>query len=338
MTLAPVAANLPPIIMDGHCDVLLRLRDNGHTLTDPTEGDHHVDIPRWRAGGVNAVFFVAWINADRYPAEQAVHRTWDLIAAFHEQLALHPDELAHCRTAREVRAACGAGRIASLLAVEGGVALNEDLSLIAKYREAGVRYLTLTWQGNLSWVGSSHLNDGESPMGLTEFGADVVREMNRTGLVVDLSHVSDEAFYDVLRVSERPVLVTHSNSRTLSNHSRNLTDDMLRALADNDGMAGINLYSGFLEPKGRGSSHPEAVPVTIDTVLDHIDHMVQVAGINHVGLGTDWEGMKSPAQGLESADRMPALISGLRGRGYSEGDINKIAAENLLRVLEANEG
>lgn len=323
--------------MDGHCDVLLRIRDKGHNLTGPVEGRHHVDIPLWRAGGVNAVFFAAWINATLYPAEKAVARTWDLIAAFHEQLALYPDDLVHCSTVADVRSACRSGRIAALLAIEGGVALNEDLSLIAKYRDAGVRYMTLTWQGNLSWIGSSHLNEGENPMGLGEFGADVVREMNRVGMVVDLSHVSDEAFYDVMRVTTRPVLATHSNSRFLSNHPRNLTDDMLRAVAANGGMAGVNVYSGFLGSQDEESSKGEEPPATLDTVLNHIDHMVRIAGIDHVGLGTDWEGMNSPAQGLETADKMPGLISGLHARGYTQAEINKIAAENLLRVLEANE-
>lgn len=345
----------PPIVVDGHVDVLLRLVDRSSTRSLDEEGPWgQVNFANWRAGGVNAVFFAVWIDPRRYPKERAVERAHQLIDCLEEQVRRYPDTLVICDTAEEVRRATAAGKIAALLGIEGGVAINDDLSLIETYRRRGVRYMTLTWRGNLKWAGSSQPlrapwdrtrgrearaeeEDQLSSGGLTEFGRQVVREMNRVGMVVDLSHVSDQTFFDALEVTSKPVMVSHSNARALANHPRNVSDDMLRALAKNGGVIGINFWWALLEPEGRGSRDEGSTTVTVETVLDQIDHIVKVAGIDTVGLGSDFEGMSDLPVGLKTAAQVPALFEGLRRRGYSEADIRKIAGENFLRVLKANE-
>lgn len=345
----------PPIVVDGHVDVLLRLVDRSSTRSLDEEGPRgQVNFANWRAGGVNAVFFAVWIDPRRYPKERAVERAHQLIDCLEEQVRRYPDTLVICDTAEEVRRATAAGKIAALLGIEGGVAINDDLSLIETYRRRGVRYMTLTWRGNLKWAGSSQPlrapwdrtrgrearaeeEDQLSSGGLTEFGRQVVREMNRVGMVVDLSHVSDQTFFDALEVTSKPVMVSHSNARALANHPRNVSDDMLRALAKNGGVIGINFWWALLEPEGRGSRDEGSTTVTVETVLDQIDHIVKVAGIDTVGLGSDFEGMSDLPVGLKTAAQVPALFEGLRRRGYSEADIRKIAGENFLRVLKANE-
>jgi membrane dipeptidase len=332
------SAGLPQIILDAHCDVLQRVLDRNYDLAGPTPKHCQSDIPLWREGGMNAIFLSVWVDPRDFHNDAAVCRAWDLIAAYKDQLRRHSDTLVHCETAAEVRQAINQGKIATLLGIEGGIAINNDLSLIREYRAAGVTHMTLTWRGNLAWAGSANPRNGETTnTGLNKFGREVVRQLNQAGMVVDLSHVSDQTFYDALAVTSKPVFVTHSNARALSHHSRNLTDEMLRALATNGGVIGANFYWDFLEREGRGSDERGATTVTLETVLDHIDHMVQVAGIDHVGIGSDWEGDIEPALGLENASKMPDLIAGLRRRGYSEDAVRKISAENFLRVLMANE-
>lgn len=329
---------LPPIILDAHCDVLQRVLDKHDDLAATTSRHRQSDIPLWRAGGMNAVFLSVWVDPKDFPGEAAFIRAGELIAAYKDQQKKHPNVLAHCETAAEVRRATAQGKIATLLGIEGGAVINDNISRIASYRAEGVVRMTLTWRGNLPWASSANPRKGETTCtGLNAFGRHVVREMNRVGMIVDLSHTSDATFFDALAVSTKPVIFSHSNARALSHNQRNVSDDMLRALAKNGGVVGVNLYWDFLEPEGRGSDESGSTTVTVETVLDHIDHMVKVAGIDHVGIGTDWEGDIETALGLEDSSKMPVLIAGLRRRGYSETDIRKIAAENFLRVLEQNQ-
>lgn len=325
----------PLIVLDAHEDVLQRVLDKGHDLGKEMPGTH-ADLPKWRKGGLNAVWFSVWVDPRKYQGKEAPLRADRLLAALHEQASRHADQLALCDTAADVRRATAAGKVAGLIGVEGGVVLNNDPARVEQLRRLGVRYLTLTWRGNLKWAGSSQSDRPD--MGLTPLGEEIVREMNRTGMVVDLSHVSDRTFYDVLAVTTKPVIVSHSNSRLLSAHPRNVTDDMLRSLAQNGGVVGVNFASSFLRPREEGGYEVTARGAsTIETVLDHIDHIARVAGVDHVGLGSDFDGGIRPVRGLENAAKIPDLLTGLRHRGYTEEQVRKIAGENFLRVLEAND-
>jgi membrane dipeptidase len=340
----------PPIVLDAHEDVLLRLLDpSRHRTLDEPGWNGQANLANWREGGMNAIFFAVWFNPESYKGSDAVDRANEMIDCFEQQCKLFPRDLQSCQTADEVRSATSAGFIAGLLGIEGGAAINNDLSNIEKFRRRGVRYMTLTWRGNLKWAGSSqpdsspprHGSDSKedelSSGGLTAFGRSVVHEMNRVGMVVDLSHVSDQTFYDAIAVSSKPVMVSHSNCRALSNHPRNVTDDMLRRIRDNNGVIGVNLWSELLEPEGRSSTTSGAQEVNLKLVLNQIDHMIQVAGIDHVGIGTDFEGMSSLPVDLPSAAQIPSIFEGMRRRGYSEEALRKFAADNFLRVLKANE-
>jgi len=350
----PTASELfrPPIVLDAHVDILLNLLNpkNNRSLDEP--GWHgQANFENWKAGGTNAVIFAVWVDPRQFRGEQAVGRVEQMIGLLHKQVQIYPSRLELCDTSDEVRQAVASGKTAALIGIEGGVAINENLANIERYRNAGVRYMTLTWRGNLSWAGSSQdlknpfrrgqempLSNNPSPGGLTDFGRQVVSEMNRVGMVVDLSHVSDETFFDAIKASKRPVMVSHSNARALSDHPRNVSDSMLRALKANGGVIGLNLWAELLEPNGKGSKDQGARPVTSETVLDMIDHMVKVAGIETVGLGTDFEGMSDLPRDMKNASTLPKIFDGMRKRGYSEADIRKFAGENFLRVLKANEG
>lgn len=349
----PPASELfrPPIVLDAHEDILLNLLNpkNNRSLAEPGRNGQ-VNFANWRAGGIDAVIFAVWIDPRQFRGEMAERRVEQMIGVFHQQLQLYPDKLAFCDTSDDVRRAIASGKIASMLGIEGGIAINNKLENIERYRRMGVRYMTLTWRGNLDWAGSSQdlknpfrrgqemvIADNPSKGGLTDFGRRVVAEMNRVGMMVDLSHVSDQTFYDALKVTTKPVIVSHSNARALADHKRNVSDDMLRALSANGGVIGLNLWYELLEPQGRSSRADGAKPVNVETVLDMLDHMVKVAGIDHVGIGTDFEGMRDLPKGLENAAGMGKLFEGMRKRGYSETDIRKFAGENFLRVMKANE-
>jgi membrane dipeptidase len=322
----------PPLVMDGHVDVVLRVVDNGFDLA--TDGpDTQADIPKWKRGGVNAVWFSIWVHPERYPGAAANQRAWQLIDAVRDQASRHP-ELVLCDTAAKVRKATAMGKIAALLGVEGGVAINNDIKELARFRKAGVRYMTLTWRGNLDWAGSSQSADPS--MGLTDFGRDVVREMNRLGIIVDLSHTSEQTVRDALSVTTKPVIFSHSNARVLANHPRNVTDDILRAVARNNGLVAVNVVGSFLRPTARGWAIRPGPP-TVETVADQIDHIARVAGIDHVAIGTDYEGSIRPVAGLETTEHLPRLWDALLARGYTKPQVDKIAGGNFLRILEANE-
>ncbi len=323
----------PLILLDAHQDALRRVLDRGDHLGE-TYGDEQGSIPQWKVGGWNAIWFSVWVDPRKYSGADAVVRADRLIAAYRKQMAKYPSTLVACDTASEIRQAVANGKIACMLGLEGGVAINNDPKLISYYREQGVTYMTLTWRGNLSWAGSSQSNNPK--MGLTPLGVQVVTEMNRVGMLVDLSHVSDATFNDALDATEKPVIVSHSNARLLSPHARNVTDAMLKRLGANGGVIGVNFAGDFLRPGADGQLRRMAGSPTLETVLDQIDHIAQVAGVDHVGIGTDYDGGIRPARGLENASRGAALISGLTKRGYSESEIRKICGENFLRVLEQN--
>ncbi|HLJ51489.1 MAG TPA: dipeptidase [Bryobacteraceae bacterium] len=346
--------------IDSHIDTMQRVLIDHADLTKRSSVGH-VDFPRLREGGVNAPFFALWVPT-YYKGAEAVRRTLDLREAMQQVLDEHPDQIALAVNASDIERITRSGKIAAFLALEGGHQIDDDLRVLRVYYQLGIRAMTLTHFRNNNWADSS--TDKPAHNGLTDFGKQVVREMNRLGMIVDISHVSDKTFYDAVAVSTKPVLATHSSCRALSDVPRNMTDDMLRALAKNGGVIGINFGEGFLNPKdaeklkaavnSMGYSEPnltgkalddyaaeemhkDMAPkqafATIDDAVAHIDHAVKIAGIDHVGIGSDFDGITSPPKGLEDISKMISLAAALRKKGYSDADVRKIMGGNTLRLI-----
>jgi len=347
--------------IDSHIDTIQHVLVDGVDLANRLPNGM-VDFPRLREGGMKAPFFALWVPV-YYPGAEAIRRTLDLRDAMQSVLDAHPDQIELATGAGDIERIVKAKKIAAFLAIEGGHQIDDDLAVLRMYYRLGIRAMTLTHFKNNNWADSS--TDKPAHNGLTPFGKEVVREMNRLGMLVDVSHVSDKTFYDALEVSTKPVIVSHSSSRAISNIPRNVTDDMLRALAKNGGVIGINFGEGFISQKDVAalqaaiSSDQGAPPgmagkilddyankefrkdlaemktglATLSDVADHVDHMVKVAGIDHVGIGSDFDGITSPPQGLQDVSKMPALVAVLLKRGYSEQDIKKILGGNYLRVI-----
>ncbi len=354
------------VVVDTHDDTTQRFLDGKFDIA-ARNSSGSIDIPRMREGGLGAIFFSIWIPS-KVAGPEAVHRATVQIDAVREQVDAHPKELALCTTAGEVRAAKKQGKIAALMGVEGGHMINSDLEVLRKFAALGVRYMTLTHSGNDEWADSS--TDKPAHNGLTDFGKDVVREMNRLGVMVDISHVSDKTFYDALEVSKAPLFASHSSCRALCDAARNMTDRMMKDLASKGGVIQINYHVGFLSQEFRSAekAHPEwerAIAAEVrkacgdneacqliegdrvtreyveqgklprvdwTVILDHIDHAVKVAGVEHVGLGSDFDGANMP-YGMEDATKLPKITEALLKKGYSEDDVKKILGENTLRVM-----
>ena len=357
-------------MVDGHNDLPWEIRqkaflDLARLDPDQPQPTLHTDVGRLKAGGVGGVFWAAYVNVETMgrqpgPARVALEQI-DLI---HRMADRSPDlEMAY--TADDVVRIHRDRRVASLIGIEGGHALENSLGTLRQFYALGVRYLTLTHTSTLSWADAA--TDSARHDGLTRFGEEVVREMNRLGMLVDLSHVSDATMADALRVSEAPVIFSHSSARALADHPRNVPDGILREVKRNGGIVMVNFYSGFVEPRAAGiargsyavqarirAEHPDDAeaqraaleewrrqnPVprgTIGTVADHIDHIVQVAGIDHVGYGSDYDGITSLPEGLDDVSRFPFLTAELLRRGYSDADVRKVIGGNLLRVMRQAE-
>jgi membrane dipeptidase len=346
--------------IDSHIDTIQRVLIGGIDLANRSTAGH-VDFPRLREGGMKAPFFALWVPV-YYKGSEAVRRTLDLRDAMQMVLDTHKDQIELATTAADIERIVKSGKISAFLTIEGGHQIDDDLAVLRIYYRLGIRSMTLTHFKNNNWADSS--TDKPEHNGLTPFGKDVVREMNRLGMLVDVSHVSDKTFFDAIAISTKPVILSHSSSRALSDVPRNVTDEMLRALAKNGGVIGINFGEGFISPKDAErlratvaamSAGPnltgkplddyaaqeyhhemessEKAFATIDDVVGHIDHIVKVAGIDHVGIGSDFDGISSPPQGLEDTSKMPYLVAALLKKGYSEPDIKKILGENYLRVI-----
>jgi len=357
------------IVVDGHADTIGRALDGGEDLGLET-GKGHLDLPRMLRGGLDAQFMACFVEPKYVDRGEAAKRALRMIDAVKRWVRRHPDRMELARTAAEVRRAVAAGKVCGILCIEGGHAIEDDLALLRTFHELGVRYMTLTWNNANSWADSCRETRHH---GLTDFGRDVVREMNRLGMLVDLSHVAEKTFYDALAVADTPAICSHSCARALCDHVRNMTDDQLRALARNGGVVGVNFYSGFLsqrysdarkgrdedaEAEGRAirerlRDDPAAMDAqlkaldarvlaaaagderpALDILVQHIEHIVRVAGIDHVGLGSDFDGVTSLPQGVEDCERLPNLTARLLERGFSEGDVRKVLGENFLRVME----
>ncbi len=369
VALSPRARSLhfSSLVIDTHVDTTQRLLDPRFDLAH-RHPDGSVDIPRLREGGVGAIFFAVW-TPGTVTGPAAVKRALDQIEAVRRQIDLHPDDLALATTAQDIREARASGRIAILLGIEGGHLINSDLTVLARFHSLGARYMTLTHILNVEWADSS--TDKPAHNGLTDFGRLVIREMNRVGMMVDISHVSDKTFQDALAISAAPLIATHSCCRALCDAPRNLSDEMIRQLAAKGGLVQINFHAGFLSQPFRsamkadprideeidrrieelcGEDHAcrllEADKMIRDLVaqgklprvewteiLDHIDHAVKLVGADHVGLGSDFDGADMP-YGMDDASHLPRITEALLEKGYSESDIQKILGGNLLRLMQ----
>src|SRR5882724_53705 len=354
------------IVVDTHADTTQRFIDGDFDL-GPRNATGSVDIPRMKEGGLDAIFFSIWVPS-KITGQIAVKHALDQIAAVREQVRKHPQDLVLATTTAHVREARKENKIAVLMGVEGGHMINSDLGVLRKFAGLGVRYLTLTHSGNCEWADSSTAKPAHN--GLTDFGKDVIREMNRLGVIVDVSHVSDKTFRDVLSVSKAPVMASHSNCRALCDHPRNMSDAMIRELAAKGGVIQINYHVGFLSQEFRNAERAnpkinQAIALEVQKrcgekegcqliegdritreyveqgklpqvdwtkIIEHIDHAVKVAGIDHVGLGSDFDGANMPF-GMEDASKVPKITEALLRKGYSEGDVEKILGENTLQLM-----
>lgn len=308
-------------VIDAHCDTALRLVD-GETLTPSDDSRNgHVDLPRLRAGGVNVQIFALWVDADNNTG--LLRRCLDMLDAVTSEAARLSDDLHLIISADDIETVEKTGKIGVMLSIEDGAALEGSLSALRAMYKLGVRAMGLTWNGR------NELGEGVGAAvgrgrGLTPFGRDVVREMNRLGMVVDVSHLSEAGFWDVLDVSTEPIIASHSNARALCDHPRNLTDEQIKALAERGGVMGINFFVPFLRRDGQAS---------IDDIVRHIDHIVGLVGPAHVGFGSDFDGISRTPTGAEDVGRLPAITEALLRRGYREDDVRGILGNNFLRVI-----
>jgi membrane dipeptidase len=358
------------IVIDLHLDTPQRFLDEGFDL-GPRDSEGHIDLPRMRAGGLDAGYMSIYVDMRRYPqGEAATRRALQLMDTVYEQVDRHRDQLLLATTASDIRRAHQQGKIALLMGMEGATPINDDLRLLRNFFRLGVRYLTLTHSLNNNFADSS--TDKPAHNGLTDFGKQVVSEMNRLGMLVDISHVSNKTFYDALAVSAAPMIASHSSCRALCNVPRNMTDEMIVALAKEGGLIHINYHVGFLDqtfadafakvrddygnrmralsaqykddPAGLARAQRQAekeiraqLPrVSWERVVEHIDHVVKLVGADHVGLGSDFDGAWMP-EGLDDTSALPRLTQALLDRGYSEKDVRKILGGNTLRVMEEAE-
>jgi membrane dipeptidase len=351
---------------DSHIDTLQWVIHQGADL-GKRHDIYHVDIPRLLEGGMRNPYFALYVPT-YYSGSDAIRKTLQLRDAMQRVLDAYPSKIDLALNASDVERIQRAGKIAAVLTIESGHVIADELAVLRMYHRLGIRSMTLVHFRNNGWSDSS--TDTAQHNGLTAFGKEVVREMNRIGMIVDISHVSDKTFYDVMAVATKPVIASHSSCRALSDFPRNMTDDMIRAVAKNGGVVGINFGGGFLHPNdaeayrrrisNRGALVPnlqgkdldefarnefvnsylkmQATAASLEDVVKHIDHVVKIAGIDHVGIGSDWDGISSVPKGLEDVSKMPALTAALLKNGYSEPDVLKILGGNHLRVLRAVTG
>jgi membrane dipeptidase len=362
------------IIVDTHADTPQRFLDEDFDIgsTDPNDIGH-ISLDKARRGNLGAEFFSIWVEPETNQGHFA-HHTFDLIDSVYEQAARHPDRMMMAFSVADIERSHRERKLAALMGIEGGHSIENDMHLLRDYYRLGVRYMTLSWSNTNEWADSS--GDIDDPKvqhhnGLTDFGKQVVLEMNRLGMMVDISHVSDKTFWDAIATTKAPVIASHSSARALVNVPRNMTDDMLRAVAKNGGVVQVNFFSAFDDDTFRKAREAQAKeqdaavqkyvdqmkaegkPVSyvdkdrierewmakiprppLKSLIDQIDHIAKIAGVDHVGLGSDFDGVSGATpQGIDSAADLPKITQALVDRGYSAGDIHKILGGNLLRVF-----
>jgi membrane dipeptidase len=368
----PLSIHQRAIAVDMHADTAQRLLDEQVDLQQQL-GDGHFDAVRAKTGGLDAQFFSIWVEPQLFGGggAKAVKRADDQIAAVRALAEKHPETWVFATSAADVRSAAEQGKIAALMGLEGGYAIDDKLENVKRYYDLGVRYMSPAWSVSTDWAGSSGDEVGRT-RGLNEFGKNVVREMNRLGMMIDVSHVSDPTFWDIVNTSTAPVVATHSACRALADVPRNLTDDMIRALANTGGVVNVIFYPEHLEPgwsqkkkqvdaeiaamvqQASADEPGDAVhkkmardrvrqreyaqrlpPVNVARIADHIDHIVKLVGVDHVGIGSDFDGVQITTSDLATIADLPNLTKELLRRGYSEADVNKILGGNMLRVMDA---
>jgi len=363
------------IVIDLHADSIQRTLDEGLDLGTKLS-DGHFDTARAKDGGLDAQFFSIWVEPELFGGggASAIDRADKQIAAVKTLVERYPETWVMAVTAGDIRRAAAAGKLSALMGLEGGYAIDERIENVERYYKMGVRYISPAWSISTSWAGSSGDEEGRT-RGLNDFGKQVVREMNRLGMMVDVSHVSDPTFWDIVNTSTRPVIASHSACRAIADVPRNLTDEMIRVLAKTGGVVCVIFYPEHIEPDWRekkkqvdaeiaslvrraseeekgDAAHKKLArdrvrreeyakrlpPVSISRIVDHIDHIVKLAGIDHVGIGSDFDGVQALPADLKSVADLPNLTAELLRRGYSESDIDKILGGNVLRMMEAVEG
>src|SRR5438309_7373407 len=354
------------IVIDTHNDVTTPMTNDDYDLGGTPPAPYRTSLERMKQGGMTAEFFSLYVKPFYVTKGGAARRTLDMIDSVYRAVERHPNALMFATSAADIRKAKKQKKIAALLGIEGGHAIENSLSTLREFHRLGVRYMTLTWNNTNDWADAGR---GEKKHhGLSPFGKDVVREMNRLGMLVDVSHVSDKTMSDALDVSKAPIFASHSSARALSNVPRNIPDDLLRRIAKNGGVVQVNFYAAFIDQKtvapqsderGRKlnaqqealstkyADDPERLaeesdkleaqfplpPLPLAKLIDHIDHIVKVAGIDHVGLGADFDGANDFPEGARDVSMLPNITYELLKRGYSEQDIDKILGGNFLRVF-----
>jgi membrane dipeptidase len=356
------------IVVDTHSDTTPRFQQEGWFF-DERHANGHMDLPRIREGGLDVQFWSIYVGKQEQQGD-AMRVALERIDAVHQLVDRHPEDVGLAGSVADIRRLAAEGKLASLMGIEGGHMIEDNLAVLRDFYRLGARYMTLTHSFHTSWADSSGTSTVPEPVhgGLTPFGEEIVREMNRLGMMVDVSHVSDQTFFDALRASVAPIIASHSSCRALADHPRNMSDDMLRALAKNGGVVMINFYPAYIDAtantetqayfahwkeklaaiRERHADDPVAlsrerrahfaeypVPQTdLSVLLDHFDHAIAVAGSAHVGIGADWDGVPSMPRDMEDVSALPKLTAGLLERGHTEEIVRGVLGENLLRVME----
>lgn len=359
------------ILVDTHNDIPSTAIEKGLSFDHSLRNKTHSDLERMKEGGVDAQFFSIWCDGNQKNPNAWAWREIDSVIVWARR---NPKKMLMARSVKEIRKAARRGQLACLLGVEGGHMIEDDMSNLIEMHKGGVRYMTLTWNNSTSWASSAFdeetKKDSLKHKGLTAFGKDVVRMMNQLGMLVDLSHVGEQTFWDVMKIVTKPVLVSHSCVHALCPHRRNLKDEQIRAIAQNGGVIHLNFYSGFVDPAFEARSdaftarhktemdsllkinpepyfmqvylfnkYPDEVKglrPPMSMLLDHLDYIVKLVGVDHVGLGSDFDGVNSLPEGLNGVEDFPKITDELIKRGYSKKDIQKILGGNFLRVFAAN--
>ena len=376
-TVSPQARSVhdSALVIDTHADTPQRFLDENFDIGSTDPNDHgNISLDKAKAGNLGAEFFSIWVDPGTVSKDDFALHTLDLIDSVYEQAARHPDRMMMAFSVDDIERAHREHKLAALMGIEGGHSLENDIHVLRDYYRLGVRYMTLSWSNTNEFADSSgDINDPKVAHhnGLTEGGKQIVHEMNRLGMLVDISHVADKTFWDAIAVTKAPVIASHSSARALTNHPRNMTDDMLRAVAKNGGVVQVNFYNAFIDETYRKADEAQAkdrdaavkaymeklksegkTPSYLDaerierewadkiprpplsSLIDHIDHIAKVAGVDHVGIGSDFDGVNGATpQGIDSAADLPKITQALLDRGYSADDIRKILGGNFLRVF-----